>query len=89
MLLIYAHKKKKRSLMVEKKEEPANQSKSPTDSNTSDDTEVNPRFKTSVEERQYNTIPGSVTATCIALSHSRAQANPTVESEDHHNGKLK
>ena len=83
MLLIYAHKKKKRSLMVEKK------SKSPTDSNTSDDTEVNPRFKTSVEERQYNTIPGSVTATCIALSHSRAQANPTVESEDHHNGKLK
>ena len=71
--------KKKKSLMAEKKEEPANQSKSPTDSNTSDDTEVNPTFKTSVEERQYNTISGSVTATCIALSHSRAQANPTVE----------
>ena len=46
MPLIYAHKKKKkRSLMAEKKEEPANQSKSLTDSNTSDDTEVNPRFK--------------------------------------------
>ena len=47
MLLIYAHKKKKRSLMAEKtKEEPANQSKSLTDSDTSDDIEVNPRFKT-------------------------------------------
>ena len=81
MLLIYAHKKeKKKSLMAEKtQEEPANQTKSLTDSDTSDDTEVNPRFNTSVEERQYNTIPGSVTATCIALSHSRVQANPTVE----------
>ena len=67
--------------MAEKtQEEPANQSKSLTDSNTSDDTEVNSRFKTSVQERQYNTISGSITATCIALSHSRAQANPTVES---------
>ena len=66
--------------MAEKtQEEPANQSKSLTDSNTSDDTEVIPRFKTSVKERQYNTIPGSVTANCIVLSHSRAQANPTIE----------
>ena len=80
MLLIYAHKKKKRRLMAEKtKEEPANQSKSLTDSDTSDDTKVNPRFKTSVEERQYNTVPGSVTATHVALTHSRVQANPTVE----------
>ena len=65
MPLIYAHKKmKKRSLMAEKKQkEPKNQSKSLTDSDTSDDTEVNPRFKTSVKERQYNTIPGSATAT--------------------------
>ena len=65
--------------MAEKKEEPANQSKSLTDSDTFDDTKTNPRFKTSVEERQYNTIPGSVTGTHIALSHSRVQANPTVE----------
>ena len=66
--------------MAEKKqEEPANQSKSLTDSHMSDDTEVNPRFKTSVEEREYNTISGSATATRIALSHSRAQANLTVE----------
>ena len=81
MLLIYAHKnKKKRSLMAEKtQEEPANQSKSLTDSDTSDDTKVNPRFKASVEERQYKPIPGSVTATHIVLSHSRACTNPTVE----------
>ena len=48
MLYIYAHKKTmKRSLLAEKKqEEPANQSKSVRDSDTSDDTEVNPRFKT-------------------------------------------
>ena len=50
--------------MAEKKqEEPTNSSKFLTDSNTSDDTEVNPRFKTSVEERQYDTIPGSAIAT--------------------------
>ena len=66
--------------MAEKKqEEPTNQSKSLTDSDTSDDTEVNPRFKTSVEEREYGTIPGSATATQIALSYSRTQANPTIE----------
>ena len=65
--------------MAEKKEKPANQSKSLTDSDSSNDNKVNPRFKTSVEERQYNTIPGSVTATSIALSYSREKANPTVE----------
>ena len=63
--------------MAEKKqEEPTNQSKSLTDSDTSDDTEVNPRFKTSVEEREYDTIPGSATATRIALSHWGAQNQP-------------
>ena len=62
--------------------------KSLTDSDTSDDTKVNPRFKTSVKERQYNTIPGSVTATHIALSVSRAQANPIVEQGPPH-GKSK
>ena len=45
--------------MEEKKqEEPTNHSKSLTDSDASDDTEVNPRFKTSGEEREYDTIPG-------------------------------
>ena len=70
--------------MAEKKEEPASQSKSLTDSDSSDDNEVNPIFKTSVEERQYNTISGSAIATRIALSYSRAQANPTVEWEPPH-----
>ena len=66
--------------MAEKKqEEPTNSSKSLTYSDTSDDTEVNPRLRTSVEEKEYNTITGSVTATLIALSHSMAQANPMVE----------
>ena len=74
-LLICAQKKKK----TKKQEEPTNSNKSLTDSDTPDDTEINPRFKTSVEEREYDTIPGSAIATQIALSHSRAQANPTVE----------
>ena len=66
--------------MAEKKqEEPKNSSKSLTYSDTSDDTEVNPRLRTSVEEREYSTIPGSVIATHIALSHSMAQANMMVE----------
>ena len=38
--------------MAEKKqEEPTNTSKSLTDSDTSDDTKVNPRLRTSIEER--------------------------------------
>ena len=53
--------------MAEKKEEPVSQSKSFSDSDSSNDNEVNPRLKTSVEERQYNTIPGSAIATHIAL----------------------
>ena len=62
-----------------KKEEPVSQSKYLTDSDSSDNNEVNPRFKTSVEERQYNTIPGSAIATRIVLSYSRAQAKTTIE----------
>ena len=66
--------------MAEKKqEEPANQIKSLTDSDMSDNIEVYPRFKTSVEEREYDTIPGSATTTQVALSLSMAQANLTVE----------
>ena len=85
MLFSYVHKKKKnRSLMAEKKEEPANQSKSLTDTDSSDDNEVNPRYKTSEEERQYNTIPGLARATHIALSYLRAQTNPMVEQGPPH-----
>ena len=65
--------------MVKKEKEPISQSKYLSDSDSSDDNEINPRLITSVEERQYNTIPGSAIATHIALSYSRAQANPTVE----------
>ena len=47
MPLISAHKKRNnRSLMAEKKEEPVSQSKSLTDSDSSDNNKVNPRFKT-------------------------------------------
>ena len=80
MPLISAHKKRRnKSLMAEKKEEPVSQSKSLTDSDSSDEKKVNPRFKTSVEKRQYNTIRGSAIATRIAQSYSRVQANPTIE----------
>ena len=66
--------------MAEKKPEiPTNPSKSFTDSDTSDDDQVNPRLRTSIEERDYGTIHGSAIATHIALSHSTAQASPTVE----------
>ena len=67
-----------RGLMAQKETKPNSQSKYLSDSD-SDDNEINPRLKTSIEERQYNTIPGSAIATQIALSHSRVQANPTME----------
>ena len=57
--------------------------KSPTkqlsDSDTSEEEQVNPVLRTSKEERHYRTIHGLALATQIALSHSRAQTNPTVE----------
>ena len=68
-----------RSLMAAKEKEPVSQSQYLSDSDSSNDNEINPRLQTSVEERQYNTIPGPAIATHIALSHSRVQANPTVE----------
>ena len=67
-----------RSLMVQEDTKPNNQSKYLSDSD-SDDNEIDPRLKSFIEERQYNTIPGSAIATQIASSHSRAQVNPTVE----------
>ena len=41
---------------------PGSQSKYLSDSD-SDNNEINPRLKTSIEERHYNTIPGSAIAT--------------------------
>ena len=75
---IYVHMTN-RSPMEKKEKEPISQSKYLSDSDSSNDNEINLRLKTSVEERQYNTIPGSAIATCITLSYSRAQVNPTVE----------
>ena len=69
--------------MAKKDKELISQSKYLSDSDSSDDNKINPRLKTSVEERQYNTIPGSAIATRIALSYSRVQANATVEGPPH------
>ena len=49
-----------------------------SDSDTPDE-EADPQLCTSKEERSYGTIRGSAQATQLALSHSRAQTNPTVE----------
>ena len=61
-----------------------NLNKQLSDSNTSDEEPIYPKLKTSVEERQYGTIPGSVLATQTALSHICTQANPTVEHRPSH-----
>ena len=54
------------------------QSEQLSNSDTPDE-ETDPRLHTSEEERIYRTIRGSAQATQAALSHSRAQTNPTVE----------
>ena len=43
------------------------------------DKEADPRLRTLEEERNYGMIRGSAQATQAALSHSRAQTNPTIE----------
>ena len=58
---------------------PKRPTKQLSDSDTSDEEQVNPTLRTSEEERHYGTIHGSALATKIALSHSMAQANPTVK----------
>ena len=45
------------------------------------DEEADPQLRISAEERQYGMIRGSAQATQAALSHSRAQTNPTVERD--------
>ena len=54
------------------------QSEQLSDSDTPDE-EADPRLRASEEERIYGMIRGSAQATQAALSHSRAQTNPTVE----------
>ena len=50
-----------------------------TDNNNFEEETINPRYVTSVEERECNTIKGSANATKIALSHSCTQTNPMVK----------
>ena len=54
------------------------QSEQLSDSDTPDE-EAAPQLRTSEEERIYGMIRGSTQATQVALSHSRAQTNLTVE----------
>ena len=70
-------------------EKPKSPTKQLSDSDTSDEEQINPVLKTSEEERHNGTIPASALATQIALSHSRAQANPTVERGPSHKVRVK
>ena len=72
-----------------KDKELTNLNKQLSDSDTSDEEPINPKLKTSVEERQYGTIPGTVLATQTALSHTCAQENPTVEHRPSHTKTIK
>ena len=73
--------------MVEKKVQKTRvQSDYLSDSNTSEE-EVDPQLCMSEEKRIYGMIKGSAQATQAALSHTRAQSNPTVEEA--HQGSLK
>ena len=64
------------------------QSEQLSDSDTPDE-ETDPRLHTSEEERIYGMIRGSAQATQVALSHSRAQTNLTVERGPPQRPKLK
>ena len=64
------------------------QSEQLSDSDTPDE-EADPRLCTSEEERIYRTIRGSAQATQAALSHTRAQTNPTVERGPSQRPKIK
>ena len=70
-------------------EKPKSPTKQLSDSDTSDEEQINPVLKTSEEKRHYGTIPGSALATQIVLRHSRAQANPIVERGPSHKVRVK
>ena len=64
------------------------QSEQLSDSDTPDE-EADPRLRTSEEERIYRMIRGSAQAMQRALSHTRAQTNPTVERDPPWRPKIK
>ena len=70
-------------------EKPKSPNKQLSDSDTSDEESINPILKTSEGERHYGTIPGSALASQVALSHSRVQANPTMERGPSHKVRVK
>ena len=72
-----------------KDKKPTNPNNQSNYSETSDEEPINPILKTSVEERHYGAIPGSVLATQAALSHLWAQPNPTVERGPSHTKSVK
>ena len=75
--------------MVEKKVPKTKvQSEQLSDSDTPDE-EVDPQLCTSEEERIYGMIRGYAQATQAALSHKRAQTNPTVERDPLQRPKIK
>ena len=83
---IYAQQRRRHKvnspLMAEgNPKKPKSPTKQLSDTDTSDEEQINPVLKTSEEERHYGKIPGSALATQIVLSHSRAQANLTVERD--------
>ena len=63
--------------------------KQSSNTDTSDEEQVNHVLRTLEEERHYRTIPGSALVTQIALSHSRTQANPTVKKGPSHKVRIK
>ena len=83
------HKENHQQMAEGNPENPKSPHKQLSESDTSDEEQINPILKTSVEERHYRTIPGSPLVTQIALSHSRAQANPTVERGTSHKVRVK
>ena len=83
------HKENHHQMAEGNPEKPKCPNKQLSDSDTSDEEPINPIFKTSEEERHYKTIPGSALTTKIALSHSRAQINPTVERGPSHKVRVK
>ena len=83
------NKKNLHQMAEGKDEKPTNPNNQLSDSDTLDDEPTNPKLKTSVEERHYGTIPGSVLATQAALSHPRTQANPTVPRGSSHTKRVK
>ena len=65
--------------MAEKKLTPKKTQQDCMSDDDTSDKEIDPRLRTTPEEKEYRMILGSTQATQVALSYSRAQTNPTVE----------